>query len=286
MTAATDISVAHASDEAPDRQPNEASRIGRADKTAQLFTQLARTEAPEDAARIRHELVATNMRVARSIAARYARRGIDLADLEQVAYEALIKAVNRFDTSLHPNFLAYAVPTIVGEIKHYFRNHGWMVRPPRRISELQTRISRAHDELFQQLCRSPRPREIADALDCREEDVIEALAADGAFTPTSLDQPAGQATTMTVGDFIEADDVDVERAEARMMLGPAMRILGERDQLIIELRFFHGWSQQQIAEEIGVSQMQVSRLLSRILARLRGALSEQENGSAEVRSGP
>jgi RNA polymerase sigma-B factor len=220
------------------------------------------------------QIVMLNMPVARAIAHRYRNRNIDTADLEQVAYEGLVKAVDRFDQSFGKDFLSFAVPTILGEIKRHFRDFGWAVRPPRRITELQADISAATADLTQQLGRSPRPREVARALERSEDEVVEALACDGAFSPASLNVPVGTDGTTTVGDYLIADNVEAERAEARMLLGPAIRTLSDRDRLILELRFFHGWSQEKIGAEIGVTQMQVSRLLGRILTDLRAAIGD------------
>ena len=244
----------------------------RAAQTDALFKRLARARSRRESRRIRDEIVLLNMPVAGGVTQRFRRRGIPTADLEQVAYVGLLKAVSRYDLGHGKDFLAFAVPTIAGELKRHFRDNGWMVRPPRRIQELQAQISTVSNDLAQRLGRSPRPHEVARELGRDEEEVIEALASDGAFTPASLDAPAGRHSTSTVGDFLVDDDVEAERADARILLGPAMRALGERDRLIVELRFFHGWSQQRIGEEIGVTQMQVSRLLSRILTDLRAAI--------------
>jgi RNA polymerase sigma-B factor len=158
-------------------------------------------------------------------------------------------------------------------VKRYFRDFGWTVRPPRRIQELQAQISRASNELSQSLHRSPKPREVAEFLGIDVDSVIEALAADGCFTPASLDVPVGEDGTGSLGELLGGEDADLGRAEARILLGPAVRRLKERDRRIIELRFFYGWTQEQIAQDIGVTQMQVSRLLSRILSDLRSELA-------------
>ena len=218
-------------------------------------------------------LIETNAGVARSMASRYRNRGIDLDDLEQVALLGLTKAAQRFDPSAGHDFLSYAVPTIRGELRRHFRDAGWMVRPPRRVQDLQSRIARAQDELELELGRSPRPSEVASHLGVELDDVIEALAADGCFTPTSLDGPVGDGAS-SLGDLLGADDRAIESAEARMMLAPVLRRLSERDQRIVQLRFVEERTQQEIAETIGLTQAQVSRVLARILDELRSGLAE------------
>lgn len=217
------------------------------------------------------------MGVARSVASRYANRGIEEEDLLQVAYLALTRAARDFDPQRDQDFLAYAVPTIRGEVKKHFRDHGWTVRPPRRIQDTQARITRAEGELVQQIGRTPTAEEIADHLDAALRDVVEAMTADGCFAPASLDRPAGGADgesgTSTLGDLLVGTDSIQPAAEARLTLGPAVRRLAERDRRILFLRYFEQCTQQEIAEEIGVTQMQVSRLLARILRDLRLALS-------------
>ena len=218
-------------------------------------------------------LIEDNLALARSMAARYRNRGIDLDDLEQVALLGLTKAAQRFDPDAGHDFLSYAVPTIRGELRRHFRDAGWMVRPPRRVQDLQARIATAQRELEAELGRSPRPSEVARHLDEGIDDVVEALSADGCFTPTSLDGTVGDGTS-TLGDLLGADDRAMESAEARVVLDPVVRTLSERDRRIVRLRFFDECTQQEIAEDIGLTQAQVSRVLTRILADLRERLGE------------
>lgn len=245
----------------------------RSEITARLLRQIADTSDELESKRLRDEVVVLNMGVARAIAARYRDRGIGKDDLMQAAYVGLVKAVQGFDPSFERDFLSYAVPTVTGEVKRYFRDFGWTVRPPRRVQELQAQISRASSELSQTLHRSPKPSEVADYLGVEVDTVIEALAADGCFTPASLDVPVGEDGSTSLAEVLGSDDADMGRAEARVVLAPVVRRLSERDRRILELRFFHGWTQEQIAGDIGVTQMQVSRLLARILSDLRAELT-------------
>jgi RNA polymerase sigma-B factor len=257
-------------------EPQPAESVPEADRseiTARLLRQISETSDDLEQKRLRDEVVVLNMGVARAIAARYRNRGIGKDDLMQAAYVGLVKAVQGFDPSYERDFLSYAVPTVTGEVKRYFRDYGWTVRPPRRVQELQAQISRASGELSQTLHRSPKPSEVAEFLSVDVDSVIEALAADGCFTPASLDVPVGEDGSTSLGELLGGDDADLGRAEARILLAPAVRRLGDRDRRILELRFFHGWTQEQIAGDIGVTQMQVSRLLARILSDLRTELS-------------
>ena len=241
--------------------------------TARLLAELHATTDEHERQALRAEVVVLNMGVARAIAHRYRQRGLAEDDLVQVAYVGLVKAVNGFDPSHERDFLSYAVPTVTGEVKRHFRDFGWTVRPPRRVQELQGQIARVSSELTNRLGRSPKPSEVAAEIGLDVESVIEALAADGAFTPASLDVPVGEGGAATLGDLVPDQETDLESAEARVMLGPAVRSLAPRDRRILELRFFEGWTQEQIAQDIGVTQMQVSRLLSRILKDLRNHLT-------------
>jgi RNA polymerase sigma-B factor len=255
------------------------TRTDRASLTSRLLTDAdlaARTGDDEERAHLLEEVVILNMGVANAVATRYMKRGISLDDLKQVAYVALVKAARGFDAHCGHEFLSYAVPTIRGEIKRHFRDQGWTVRPPRRIQELQIRIATADNELAAKLGRSPRPSELCEHLDVDLDDVIEALSADGCFTPTSLDRPVGVDGDATVGDMLGETDRGRDAAEARVVLRPVVRRLTDRQRRILMLRFFRGWTQQEIAEDIGVTQMQVSRLLSQIMTELRDQLEESD----------
>jgi RNA polymerase sigma-B factor len=259
------------SDSAPAR-PAPQGRQRRADTTTRLLKAAVSTADALERRRLLDEVVVINMGVAKAIAARYRGRGLDQDDLEQVAFLALTKAARGYDPAYDHDFLSYAVPTIRGEVKKHFRDHGWTVRPPRRIQELQHRIMAASGELTHTLGRSPRPSEVAAYLDASIEDVTEALAADGCFAPASLDRRVGEDGETPLGDLIGMDDCGLDAADARLVLGPLVRGLAERDRRIIYLRFFKGCTQEEIAQDIGVTQMQVSRLLTRILSTLRASL--------------
>ncbi|RLV50978.1 sigma-70 family RNA polymerase sigma factor [Nocardioides mangrovicus] len=259
----------------------EPSRHERAERTADLLARLAR--ASDEAARrtLVDEVVELNLGVADSVAARYASRGVPLEDLRQVAYVALIRSVRAFDSERGFDFLAYSVPTMRGEIRRYFRDLGWMVRPPRRIQEMQARLSTARAELTFSLGRAPRPSELAEHLEVSVGDVEEALSSDAAFTPDSLDRPVGDGDD-TLAQALGGLDPAQAAAEARAMLRPVVRVLGDRDRRILELRFVRGLTQQEIAEDIGITQMQVSRLLARIFRDLRQGLTGSADAAALV----
>lgn len=245
----------------------------RAQTSARLLVEAAATGDPVERKRLQDEVVVLHMGLARAIALRFRGRGIADDDLVQAASMALLKAARGFDPAVGVEFLSYAAVTIKGEVKRQFRDFGWMVRPPRPIQKLQADISRAEGELIQTLGRSPRISEVALFLEAPIEDVVEALSADGCYTPTSLDTPVGEEGTGSLGEMLSSEeDADMNAAEARIMLAPAVKGLGNREQQVLYLRFFKQKTQAQIAEEIGVTQMQVSRILSRVLTELRGQL--------------
>ena len=241
--------------------------------SSRLLERAAAETDPVERKRLQDEVVVLHMGLARAIAARYRGRGIADDDLTQAAAMALLKAARNFDATRGVEFLSYAVVTMKGEVKRQFRDYGWMVRPPRPIQKLQADVSRADSELTHQLGRSPKVTEVAAYLGVAEDDVLEALSADGCFTPTSLDTPVGSEGSGVLGELIPGEDSAMSEAEARVMLTPAVRALPEREREVLYLRFFKQQTQAQIAEEIGVTQMQVSRILSRVLVKLRGQLA-------------
>jgi RNA polymerase sigma-B factor len=259
---------------------DQSDSLTRSEQTADLLRRAAVADRPEARRELLEQVVLINMGVARSVARRYRSRGIASEDLDQVAYVALVRAADKFDVSLDKDFLTYAVPSIRGEIKKHFRDHGWVVRPPRRTQELQPQVVAAGQELTHLLGRSPRPSEIAGHLGVEVEEVIEALAMDGCFRPTSLDVPVGDGGSSVLGDLLQGEDTGVRASEARMLLAPVLRQLGDRDRRILYLRFFEGLTQREIGRELGVTQMQVSRLLTRICESLRERLAESEDHAA------
>jgi RNA polymerase sigma-B factor len=249
----------------------------RAARTRELYL-LAQSCAREDERRqLLDTVIEMHLDYAHAQATKYRSRGVPLDDLRQVAALALTKAANGYDVNTGHDFLSYAGPTIRGELRKYFRDHGWMIRPTRSIQELQARISTAEADLAYELGVSPRPAQIADRLGVPIEPVLEALASDGCFTPASLDLTVRNDRAATLGDLLPGDDADHRAAEARMMLNPAIHTLSERDRTILRLRFFEGLTQREVADKIGVTQMQVSRLLTRILAQLRHRVGDVPN---------
>ena len=228
----------------------------------------ARPPGPPESVR---RLVKEHLDVATSMAARYRNRGIDLEDLEQVALLGLTKAAHRFDPDRGHDFMSFAVPTVRGELKRHFRDLGWVVRPPRRLQELQARISTVQGQLEQSLGRSPRPSEVASHLGVDVDTVVEALAADGCFAPTSLDTPLDDVAT-TLGDLVGEEDTRVEAVEAKVLLEPLIAELPDRERRILFMRFYEERSQQDIADAVGLTQAQVSRILARLLSRMRARL--------------
>jgi RNA polymerase sigma-B factor len=228
-----------------ERPPNK-----RSARTYELFTLCAATDDPSERQGLLDAVIELHLDLAHSEASRYRSRGIALDDLRQVAALALTKAARGYDVTSGHEFLSYAVPTIRGELRKHFRDHGWMIRPPRRIQELQARINVADTELSHRLGRAPRPAEIAEHLQVCPDLVVEALASDGCFVPTSLDHPAGGSGVTTLGDLLPYDDADHAASEARLLLAPVMQTLAERDRQILAMRFYDGLTQREIAARI------------------------------------
>ncbi|MQW75411.1 sigma-70 family RNA polymerase sigma factor [Nocardioides sp. dk4132] len=247
----------------------------RRERTATLLAQAAEC-GPGEREELLNEVVVLNIQVAHAVARRFRNRGVPLEDLEQVACCALVRAAAKFDVSQDRDFLSYAVPTMSGELKRYFRDHGWTVRPPRRIQEIHSKVIAMHRSGMED-GRPATADDIAAALDIPVTDVREALETQGCFQPASLDYTLHEDGDMTVGDLLSSDDESEREAlEARVMLQPVVRRLSERDRRILHLRFAEDCTQAQIGEELGVTQMQVSRLLSRILDGLREDLAVDE----------
>lgn len=248
---------------------SSAQRQRRRTRSRELLEQLG--TATQSARRdLEDELIRLHVRVAHDVARRYYGRGISRDDLDQVACVGLVKAVRAYDPGKATDFLGFAVPTIRGELRRHFRDHGWTVRPPRSIQELQPQVTRARGELWQQWGRDPRPDEIADHLGVEPKPVREAMGTDGCFAPSSIDATPDDG--VAVADRIGGAEPGYARVDARVTLWPLMRGLSPRERRILELRFYDGRTQAEIGEEIGVTQMQVSRLLAGLFDRLRGEL--------------
>jgi RNA polymerase sigma-B factor len=250
--------------------------VNRYAHLAPLFDERARL-APSHPrqAGLRSALITGYLPVAQHIARRCAHRGDSLDDLEQVATLGLIFAVDRFEPRLGYDFLAFAVPTITGEVRRHFRDRSRTIRVPRRISQLQASLYEATADLTQRLGRAPRPSELADALGVSREEVVEGLVAHGATHTSSLDDPlvGDERTGRTQLSALGRLDPHLDLIDDRLSVAPLLADLPDREQRILLLRFFHDCTQTEIAELTGISQMHVSRLLSRTLGQLRRRLA-------------
>jgi RNA polymerase sigma-B factor len=222
--------------------------------------------------RLRDEVIEDHMPYARHIARRYSNRGTTAEDFEQVAYLGLVKAVDNFDPEHGTGFLGYATPMIVGEIKRYFRDATWSVHVPRHMQELTGAMHKAAETLATELGRAPTIAELAARLGIETEEAVEALDASEAYHTASLDRPIGMGTEedgACLGELLGHEDPGFELTVDREVLRGLVEELGERDKRILLLRYFRGLTQTEIGEELGISQMQVSRLIARILGALR-----------------
>ena len=220
------------------------------------------------------------MPLVRALASRYAGRGEPLEDLVQVGAVGLIKAVDRFDVDRGVEFSSYAVPTIVGEIRRHFRDRAWAMHVPRRLKELGVRLSRVLDELTTELGRSPTIAELAQATGSEEEEVIDALDSAHAYSTRSLHAPFEEGGEGSLADRLGTDDSGYEEIEDGSLITAGLHALDDRERRIVELRFFEEMTQSQIAAEIGISQMHVSRLLRRALTVMRGRIEEVSSDGA------
>jgi RNA polymerase sigma-B factor len=254
------------------RQP--ACSCGRAD-CRDALARLATTTDPTARAALRDGIVAVHLGLAYRIAARFQRSGPGWEDVRQVAALALVEAVDRFDPVLGTVFSAFANPTISGTIKRHFRDDRWLVKPPRPVKDLRLRIRASIDALAQQLCRVPTVADLADHLDCSPGEISEALRADGAARPLSLDAPVRATDEITVGAILGSPDNAYSHVENVETLRPLLGGLSEHAQHVVAMRFAGGLTQSEIAARVGCSQMQISRLMNASLGKLRRALSDR-----------
>ena len=255
-----------------------ARRDAMVERTADLLVRLAGEHDDTERQRLTDEVVLLNLPVARSLAMRYRERGVPLDDLTQVAALGLVKAVHGFDAERGRDFMAYAAPTITGEIKRHFRDTGWAVRPPRRLQELRTRVSQATQTLSQATGRAPTVKELAEALQVPQDDVVEAMVSSNGYATTSLDAPP-DGENGSWADSVPDVDTELSGTPDRVALERLLSQLPERERRILAMRFFADKTQSEIGAEIGVTQMQVSRLLSRALRRLREQLEDDPDAA-------
>jgi RNA polymerase sigma-B factor len=222
----------------------------------------------------REQLIEQYMPLVRSLARRYSYRGEQLDDLVQIGAIGLIKAIDRFDVDRGVELTTYATPNIIGEIKRHFRDRGWSVRVPRALQELNVQLSRIVEQLTVQLARSPTIAELARAAGVEEETVLEALESGRAYSSLSLSAGAsGDEDEMDPLEAIGTEEHEYEVSEDRAVLEPGFRVLDERERRILHLRFFEGLTQSQIAQQVGISQMHVSRLIRRSLDKIRDEIA-------------
>jgi RNA polymerase sigma-B factor len=256
------------------------------ERTRLIFARFAKTRQRHDAApdspdplyeELRNDLVVAHLNLVRFLALKFSNRGEPLDDLVQVGTVGLLKAIDRFELDRGVEFTTYATPTIVGEIKRYFRDKGWAVKVPRRLQELNLAVNRASEKLAVQLGRSPTVAELSQHLDASEEEILEAQELGQAYNLLSLDSEIsgdGDRRSQTLADTVGMTDSGLELLEDRANLERAFTVLSGRERVIIYLRFFESISQTEIAQRLNVSQMHVSRLQAKALDKLRAVLKE------------
>jgi RNA polymerase sigma-B factor len=248
-------------------------RAARESATRELFERRERSTDEAERQELLEAIVELNIEIARGIAQRFRNKGPDADDLEQVAYLGLVKAAHGYRLAADTPFIGYAIPTIRGEVKRYFRDCAWTVRIPRRLQEVQGMMAAKAPLLEQELGREPSPAELAERLGVEVDEVEQAMAAHGCFRVLSLDRPEAEAGLTLAEVMADEDDTTLDQLETIDMLQPVLSELCARDRKILQLRFVEGWTQTDIGTEIGVSQMQVSRLLRQILDSLRDRLA-------------
>jgi RNA polymerase sigma-B factor len=234
----------------------------------------------------REQLIEQYMSLVRSLARRYSYRGEQLEDLVQIGAIGLIKAIDRFDLDRGVELTTYATPNIIGEIKRHFRDKGWSVRVPRGLQELNVQLSRLVEQLTVQLGRSPTISELAKAAGTEEEEVLEALESGRAYSSLSLSSGGGGGSDdgedLDPLESIGTEEHQYEVSEDRAVLAPGFRVLDDRERMILHLRFFKGLTQSQIAQQVGISQMHVSRLIRRSLEKIREEIAAEEETEPKI----
>jgi RNA polymerase sigma-B factor len=271
--------------------------MGRADQTgadhgrgdvSESDKTLLRRYHEEGDLQAREQLIEQYMSLVRSLARRYSYRGEQLEDLVQIGAIGLIKAIDRFDLDRGVELTTYATPNIIGEIKRHFRDKGWSVRVPRGLQELNVQLSRLIEQLTVQEGRSPTISELAKAANVEEEEVLEAIESGRAYSSLSLSSGGGSGDDGEELDPLESigtEEHQYDISEDRAVLAPGFRVLDERERRILHLRFFEGLTQSQIAQEVGISQMHVSRLIRRSLEKIRDEIVDEEPPERQVARG-
>ena len=261
--------------------PTPARRVSDRSSRRHLDRVLFRRYQRDGDLRARRELIERYLPLARSLARRYDRRGESYDDLVQVASLGLVKAIDRFESERGLSFSSYAVPTMLGELRRYFRDSRWALHVPREMQERVLQVNAAVERLSGELGVSPSPRQIAAELKMPVEKVLEAFAANTAYETVSFDTPLGASDdgSQTVATGLGTEDARLELIEDRATIGPALSALPERERLILRLRFVEDLTQVEIADRIGVSQMHVSRLIRRALERVRVMAGEEPLGA-------
>jgi len=242
-----------------------------------IFQRLRRARGPDQRALLREQLIMAHMKLVRFLAQKFANRGEPLDDLVQVGTIGLINAIDRFDTDRGIRFATYATPTILGEIKRYFRDRGWAIKVPRKLQEINLKATRAADALVQRLDRAPTVAEIAAQIGETEEETLEAMELGQHYELASLNGEVGSAedeSPSVLGDYVGQRDSETEDFGMRVRLEEAIPKLPERERSVIQLRFYAGMSQTDVAKKMGISQMHVSRLQHKAIQRLKQLVRE------------
>jgi RNA polymerase sigma-B factor len=258
------------------------SFAGRDAETSELFEDLARATTDEERQRVIEQIAGLYLGLCTTMASRYSGRGIELDDLVQVARLALVKSIHRYRPGQGPSFAAYAVPTISGELKRWFRDRGWAVRPPRRLQELRAAVQAARAAFEQEAGTEPTDADLAERLGISVEQVREATAASTGFRALSLDCSPTDDTRPSLEVFLACPDEDLEAADDRVCLTEVLTTLDEQERELLLMRYVEGMTQREIGEIRGVSQMQVSRTLRRIIVRLQDQLSDSIDDEVEA----